>query len=158
MLQLIEETANDSAAGHLAHDLAWTCWLLGAAHLILGNLPEAEAYLNQASDVCHDTHRVELEPDILLAWARWYQAKEDQRKARECAEEALSLATRSEYRLKEAEIHNYLGRWELQMRDLDQARQHAETARERAWCDGPPYCYELALAAAERLLKLVSSR
>lgn len=158
VLQLIEETANDSAAGHLAHDLAWTCWLLGAAHLILGNLPEAEAYLNQASDVCHDTHRVELEPDILLAWARWYQAKEDQRKARECAEEALSLATRSEYRLKEAEIHNYLGRWELQMRDLDQARQHAETARERAWCDGPPYCYELALAAAERLLKLVSSR
>lgn len=158
MVQWLGETASDPVAGDAAYHLAWTCWLLGAAHLILGNLSEAEAYLHQASDMCHESHQAQLEPDILLAWARWYQAKGDRKKARECAEEALSLATRSEYRLKEAEIHNALGRWALPGGDLAQACQHAEAARERAWCDGPPYCYEHALAAAERLLKLVGSR
>ena len=33
------------------------------------------------------------------------------------------------------------------------ARQHADIARERAWCDGPPHCYKPALDEAEGLLK-----
>ena len=33
------------------------------------------------------------------------------------------------------------------------AIEHAQTAYERAWCDGPPYCYKPALDEAERLLK-----
>ena len=32
------------------------------------------------------------------------------------------------------------------------ARHHAETAKERAWCDGPPHCYKPALDEAEHLI------
>lgn len=32
-------------------------------------------------------------------------------------------------------------------------RRHAQTARERAWCDGPPRRYEVAFQETERLLR-----
>jgi hypothetical protein len=32
------------------------------------------------------------------------------------------------------------------------ARQHAEIAKERAFCDGPPHCYKKALDEAEEML------
>ena len=32
------------------------------------------------------------------------------------------------------------------------AADHAATAYERGWCDGPPHCYKPALDEAERLL------
>jgi len=34
-----------------------------------------------------------------------------------------------------------------------EAKQHAEIAKERAWCDGPPHCCKPALDEAERMLK-----
>lgn len=62
-------------------------------------------------------------------------------------------ADRCEYRLKQAEIHNFLACLALDAGDHDAAREHAETARERAWCDGPPHCYKPALDEAEGMLK-----
>ena len=35
----------------------------------------------------------------------------------------------------------------------EKAHEHAEIARERAWCDGPPHCYKPALDEAEAMLK-----
>jgi hypothetical protein len=51
-----------------------------------------------------------------------------------------------------ADIHNFLARLALDGGDKAVARQHAEIARERAWCDGPPHCYKPAREEAERLL------
>ena len=96
---------------------------------------------------------MEFEPDILLAWARWHRAKGENLPARENAQEALAIADRSEYRLKQADIHNFLARLSLEERDLQAARTHAQAARERAWCDGPPHAYQPALDEAEQLLK-----
>jgi hypothetical protein len=36
--------------------------------------------------------------------------------------------------------------------DKAAALKRAEIAKERAWCDGPPYCYEKALDEAEQKL------
>jgi hypothetical protein len=67
------------------------------------------------------------------------------------SDEALSIADRCEYRLKQADIHNFLAQLALDEENPVEARRHAEIARERAWCDGPPHCYKPALDEAERL-------
>jgi tetratricopeptide (TPR) repeat protein len=95
---------------------------------------------------------MEFEPDILLAWARWHRAAGHAQEARECAEEALQIANRCEYRLVQADAHNLLARLALDEGDFKEAQKHATIARERAWCDGPPHCYKPALDEAEKLL------
>ena len=136
-------------------------WLLGAALVALASeersrqselLAEAETRLTNALTRCRRINIVELEPDILLAWARWHHAKGNTEQALLDAKEALSIADRCEYRLKQADIHNFLARLTLDAGDGEAAKTHAQTAHERAWCDGPPHCYKPALEEAERLL------
>jgi hypothetical protein len=114
---------------------------------------EAEDHLGDALTRCRQINLVELEPDILLTWALWHQAGGNREQAWRRATEALYIADRSEYRLKQAEIHNFLARWEWDGGNAVQAREHAAIARDRAWCDGPPYCYRLALDEARHLLE-----
>ncbi len=128
-------------------------WLLGWAEAALGNLNAAEKHLDEALTRCRRISLVELEPDILLAWARWHKTKGNAAEARKHAKEALTIADRCEYRLKQADVHNFLARLDLDAGKRLSAREHAETAKERAWCDGPPHCYKPALDEAERLLK-----
>jgi hypothetical protein len=135
-------------------------WLLGAALVAQvvsaddrrKTLTEADTHLTEALTRCRQINLVELEPDILLSWARWHQLQGNAAQARADAGEALMIADRCEYRLKQADIHNFLARLALQAGDRAAARRHAETARERAWCDGPPHCYKPALDEADRLL------
>ncbi|MCH7922292.1 MAG: tetratricopeptide repeat protein [Nitrospinae bacterium] len=137
-------------------------WLLGAARVTLASeersrqnehLAEAETHLTEALTRCRRINLVDQEPDILLAWARWHHASDNAQQAQYYTEEALAIADRSEYRLNQADIHNFLARLALDAGDQEAARQHAEVARERAWCDGPPHSYKPALDEAERMLK-----
>ena len=146
-------------------------WLLGAALVMEGkDLNAAATHLTEALTRCRRINLVELEPDILLAWARWHRTRGNAQEAQAHADEALSIADRCEYRLKQAEIHNFLARWWMDRAEsskqeaegrkslsvaeaLAEAKKHAEIAKERAWCDGPPHCYKPALDEAERMLK-----
>jgi hypothetical protein len=74
------------------------------------------------------------------------------------AREALAIADRCGYRLVQADCHNFLARFALEAGNPDEAREHAETARERAWCDGPGHRYEVAFQEAERLLGEIEER
>ena len=139
-------------------------WLLGVARVALASeerdrqnehLAEAETHLTEALTRCRRINLVEMEPDILLAWARWHHAKGDAERAHERAEEALAIAERCEYRLKQADIHNFLARLALEAGNGEAAKEHAEVARERAECDGEPHWYKPALDEAERLLREV---
>ena len=94
-----------------------------------------------------------MEPDILLAWAKWHRLRGDPAEALRHAEEALAIANRCEYRLKQADLHLFLARLALDDGDRAKTRHHAEIARERALCDGPPHCYKPTLDQAEQLLK-----
>lgn len=132
-------------------------WLLGSARILEGkNLSAANAHLTEAITRCRRINLVDFEPDILLAWARLYRARGEEREALAYAEEALAIADRCEYRLKQAEIHNFLARLALEAGNGEKARAEAEIAKERAWCDGPPYCYKPALDEAEGLLRELS--
>ena len=117
------------------------------------HLREAEGHLTEALTRCRKINNVELEPDILLAWARWHRLKGNREEALGQAREALAIADRCEYRLKQAEIHNFLARVAMDEDDRETAAEGAATAYERAWCDGPPYCYKPALDEAEAMLK-----
>ncbi len=137
-------------------------WLVGWALTALAEerpgdvaslLAEAEQHLTEALTRCRNINMVDHEPDILLAWARWHFAKGDAVRASQWAAEALFIADRCEYRLKQADIHNFLARLALDAGDKAAARSEAGIAKERAWCDGPPHCYKPALDEAERLLK-----
>ncbi len=140
-------------------------WLLGAAHRALDHLPQAEKHLAEALTRCRRINMVDHEPDILLETARlrWARAQgsevmsdESTRLREETLEltrEALDIADRCEYRLKQADIHNFLAHVALEQGEREEARKHAEIAKERAWCDGPPHCYKPALEEAKRILK-----
>jgi len=146
-------------------DIIQAEWLMGAAHRALDHLPRAEAHLTEALIRCRRINLLELEPDILLEMARlrWARARRDevtsdestrlQKEALGLAREALEIANRCEYRLKQADVHNFLAQVALEKGDREEARKHAEIARERAWCDGPPHCYKPALEEAERILE-----
>ena len=71
---------------------------------------------------------------------------------RETAQKALAIADRCEYRLNQAEIHNFLARLALDSGNPAEARDQAQKAKDYAYCDGPPHYYKPAYEEAERLL------
>ncbi len=157
--------------------------LIGAAHSALGNLAEAEQHLQEALARDRAINLVDHEAPILLEVARLrfadarlqsydYAQDADNRQKYDAlmqesfnfANEALQIAERCEYRLQEAEIQNFLAEWWKQTADNSgvgatlvvaqaKAKQHAERAKERAGCDGPPHYYKVAYEKAERMLK-----
>jgi tetratricopeptide (TPR) repeat protein len=155
-LDLAEQTATPSRFAYSARSFVWSHWLLGSAHLQLQQLADAETHLDEALTRCRHISLVELEPDILLSWARWHHAQGDREPAREYATEALSIASRSHYRLKEAELYSFLAQLSLDADEVEEARECAAMAKEKAWCDGPPHCFGKVLDEAEGILESLS--
>jgi len=162
-------------------------WLLGAAQRARGELAQAEEHLAEALRRCRRINLIYSEPDILLELARLRLGQAGARRREQAAlgdsspgssgsslraealslaQEALEIAERCTYRLVQADCHNFLAQLALALSkvegldedNLEEARQHAETARERAECDGPPHRYEVAFQEAERLLGEIKSR
>jgi len=144
------------------HDLVRILWLSGAAKRQMSNLPDAEVDLNDALSRCRKIRLVQSEADILLELAKLhYQKAAGKNKklivqAKDLTREALEIADRCEYRLQQADIHNFLAEMALAESDKQTAHKHAEIAKERAYCDGPPYAYQKALDTANRLLAHLS--
>ena len=120
-------------------------WLLGWSYTAVSETTAAEPHLNEALTRCRRINLVELEPSILLAWARLHQD-------RETAQKALAIADRCEFRLDQADIHNFLARLALDSGKPAEARVHTQKAKDYAYCDGPPHYYKPAYEEAERLL------
>lgn len=148
---------------HNERDIIRAEWLIGAALVAQAEeiedthspLTKAEAHLTTALTRCRKINLIELEPDILLAWAKWHRRSGNAAQASADATEALAIADRCEYRLKQADIHLFLARLAMDAGQRAEARQHATTAHARAWCDGPPHCYKPALGAATQLLAAI---
>ncbi|MBU0637229.1 MAG: hypothetical protein KKB50_00035 [Planctomycetes bacterium] len=156
------ELSRQAFAGHgkFERDMIRAEWLLAAALLACAEqkprdngtlLDEAATHLRSALVRCRRVNLLEIEPDILLSVARWYRLRGDRPQACDNARAALGTAERCDFRLKQAEIHCLLARLALDSGDQAAGRRHAEAARERAWCDGPPNCYKLALEEAAGL-------
>lgn len=132
-------------------------WLLGWAALAKGDYAASQTRLDEALRRCRAINLVEFEPAILLAHARLAHARLARLQARPqqssaYAQQALAIAQRSGYVLDLADIHNHLARLALDAGDPAAARAHAQTAREYAYCDGPPYAYQPALDEANDIL------
>ncbi|MBU1636913.1 hypothetical protein KKC97_04525, partial [bacterium] len=164
-LQLWERKTKESFPN--VRDRVQVEWLLGWSKTGLASekpklknklLNEAEQHLTEALTRCRKINLVELEPDILLASARWHREKENPKEAHKHCEEALEIADRCEYRLCQADIHNFIALLELEAKNLPNAKLHAEIGKERAYCDGPPYHYKPAYDESERLLKEIAAR
>jgi tetratricopeptide (TPR) repeat protein len=128
-------------------------WLLGWAALAQGQLDTAQTHLDEALRRCRAINNVEMEPAILLAQARLAVAREDPVQAKTLAQEARLIAERTGYVLDLADIHNLLAQLALDEGDRAVARDHAQQAKNYAFCDGPPYSYKVAYDEAERLLQ-----
>jgi hypothetical protein len=73
------------------------------------------------------------------------------------AEEALAIAERCEYRLAQADIHNFLAHEAIEAGDRRTAEKHAEIAYEPAWCDGPPPLLQTGAGAGGEIVEGVGS-
>ncbi|MCK4735757.1 MAG: DUF4062 domain-containing protein [Methanophagales archaeon] len=128
----------------------WAEWLLGAAYLMKRNFVEAEKHLTEALTRDRKINMVELEPDILLEFAKLRFKQNHKKEALKFADEALQIADRCEYRLKQADIHNFIAEFYLDAGDLKPAKKHGEIAKERASCG-----YKPALEKAEKILNKI---
>ncbi len=160
--ELADEVAR--VAYPIERDFVRAQWVLGAANVALAgeggkaakaHLDEAEAHLAEALTRCRKINMVDHEAAILLSWAKWHRLSGDAASAKRDAKEALRIADRCEYRLQQADIHNFLALLALEEEDHKEAKREAEIAKERALCDGPPHCYKPALDEAEKLLKQI---
>jgi tetratricopeptide (TPR) repeat protein len=142
-----------AGVGHYESDIIRAEWLLGAAYLLKENLPEAEKHLTEALTRDRKINLVVFEPDILLKFAKLKLTQDHKGEALKFADEALQIADRCEYRLKQADIHNFLAEFYLAAGDLKGARKHGEIAKERAECG-----YKPALEKAEKLLDDIAQR
>jgi tetratricopeptide (TPR) repeat protein len=80
-------------------DIILAEYLLGAACLMKRNLVEAEKHLTEALARGRKTNLVDLEPDILLEFAKLRFKQNHKEETLKFAEEALQIADRCEYRL-----------------------------------------------------------
>jgi tetratricopeptide (TPR) repeat protein len=145
------QLANGTACGE--RDIILADWLCGAALVHDKHFDAAAGHLDAALTRSRRINMVDYEAELLLEWARWHRSRGDTEQAHSHADEALTIADRCEYRLSQADIHNFLARFAMDARDNSLAREHAVIAKERAWCDGPPHCYKPALDGAEAMLK-----
>ncbi len=148
------EKARDLAGVEKAErDIINAEYLIGAAQLMNQNLFEAEKHLNEALIRDRKINLVDLEPDIMLGFAKLRFKQDLNGEALKLAEEALQIANRCEYRLKQADIHNFLAEFYLDAGNIEKAREHGENARERAECG-----YKPAKKKAEKLLMDINSK
>jgi tetratricopeptide (TPR) repeat protein len=124
--------------------------LIGATHLMEGNLIEAEKHLTEALTRDRKINLVDLEPDILLEFAKLRFEQKHKEEALKFADEALQIADRCEYRLKQADVQRFLAEFYLDAGDLKLAKKHGEIARERAECG-----YKPALEKAKEILNKI---
>lgn len=130
---------------------------LGVACRTTDAMRKTEALLRDAIGNCRRIRLVELEPDILLTYARWYEAAGDVNGAQQYAQEALGIAARCEYRLAQADVCLYLAELSLVRGEKETAQIHGEHARLHALCDGGRYSYRPVRRRAEALLGTTAS-
>jgi len=138
---------------HYEGDIIRAEYLLGAANLMKRNFVEAEEHLTEALTRDRKINLVEFEPDILLEFAKLRFKRNHKKEALKFADEALQIADRCEYRLMQADIHNFLAEFYQAAGDLEKAKKHGEIAKERAECG-----YKPALEKAEKLLNEIERR
>ncbi|HEV2963366.1 MAG TPA: hypothetical protein VG649_16175 [Candidatus Angelobacter sp.] len=116
-------------------------------------LKEVQRHLDQAQTDAQQNQLTDYQADTLLSLARWHRANAKIQEARDCCDEALHIAEDHGYRLKKADICNFIGHLELDNGRPKQAMKWAERAKKLAFWNHPTDQYMPAITEAEKLLK-----
>jgi tetratricopeptide (TPR) repeat protein len=155
-LELADEDAR--AAYPVERDYVRAHWMLGAAYRVAGQADEGENHLHEALERCRRINLVEFEADILIDLARLRAATGAPDEAERLAEEAMVITERSGYVLQGADAQLELAKLALARNDNVAANEHAQQAKDLAFCDGPPdYTYKAAYDEALALLEQLKS-
>jgi tetratricopeptide (TPR) repeat protein len=150
-LELADEDARTTYP--VERDYVRAHWLVGAAHRVAGQPDDAERHLHEALERCRRINAVDSEADILIDLARLRAVTGAPEEARRLAEEALVITERSGYVLQGADAHLELVKLSVARGDKATAKEHAQKAKDLAFCDGPPdYTYKAAYDEADALL------
>lgn len=113
---------------------------------------EADLHLESALNACEPELWPDYWADILLSLARLRQAQGRLSDALSLAHRSQGVSERHGYRLKLADIHNFLGQVKFASGQRREALAHARRARDHADCGPPPYTYQPALRIAKQLI------
>ncbi len=161
-LTAVQRAREQAEVHHYERDIVRAEWILGLAYTRLASqeagpaqelLEKAELHLSDALHRCRQIDMVDYEADLLLAWAKLYYAKGQKLQAKDHAIEALAIANRSDFRVLRADIYNLLAKLELEKGNRETVVVYARSAYQDAICDGPPYCYKVALEETAQLLR-----
>ncbi len=136
VLERAEETLELGSKQNWLLDIALDHLSRGRANLFMtlkegGNeYFEAKKHLNEAVDGLRKVGAQEFITRGLLARAELYRIKEDYSKARHDLDEAMTIATRSEMKLYEADCHLGYARLYLAMDEKAKAQEHHSIAKE----------------------------
>src|SRR5260370_32368591 len=119
--------------------------LQGEAALGLGDLSTAEERLHYALARARTVNLVEEEIPALIGLAEIRRRQGDLKAARELLDDVWEPAERGPFRLFHADAYNVLAQIERDAGD----REAATAAYRLAWCDGPPFAYQLGLPAVK---------
>lgn len=161
--------AEETARTHypFERDFVQCYWLLGWSALAMAQLPdqalpasmtraelltESRRELDTALRRCRAINSVDMEVKTLLAQARLARFEKRVDDAKICLADAQRIAKRSGYVPDLADIHNEFALLARDAGDRRAALDHAQQARDYAWCDGPPFAYQSALDRANKLL------
>jgi hypothetical protein len=131
----------------------WAKRLKGEAALGLQDLKGADVLLCDALAHARAVGLVVEELPVLVALAELRRRQENLKAARECLLEVWEPAEFGPYRLVHADAFNILAQIERDALDKASAIEAATKAYRLAWCDGPPFAYDLGLEKARRHLK-----
>jgi tetratricopeptide (TPR) repeat protein len=99
-------------------------WLLGWSHCALGNIAEAERYIDSVILKCREMRSFQFEIHALLISAILRHLQERDRESLELAETSLEFATRKGYIVLMADIEQFIGEYYRDIGELGKASEH----------------------------------
>ena len=150
------EARGDRMAGIRGRSLLATC-LLDTAESTPNHkgalLAEASRLLSETLPKCRELNFIDMEADLLISTARLHLANRDVTEASRFAEQAMDIASQSEYLLKSAEICLLRAAVAKSLGAPAQVREWTQRARDLALQPGPRHQYQWVLAEAEQAEK-----
>lgn len=149
---LADRAWNLAAVNRYERDFIRAARLQGSAALCLGDLKMAEERLQHALARARGVQLYEQELPALVALAELSRQQKQPDKARERLEEVWESAERGPYPIFHTDALIVLAQIEQDEGNTQAAIEAATEAYRKAWCDGPPFAYDLGLQKAPKLL------
>jgi tetratricopeptide (TPR) repeat protein len=131
--------------------------MVGEAHMLLGDLDEAETWIGTGLSTANLIHMVEEMLPILHVQTEIARQRGQFDLAQRALQATWELADTGEYVLYHADSCVMQARLYEDSGQIDEAIAAAQTAYRRAWCDGPPFAYQRGLDNARTILERLGS-